>query len=309
MEEYKAEIIVKGVAKLVNCVRINGKEFIVSGGLVRTIKLRNEWFEDIGDPVSVVKELRSSEKPVDILSFWQRVPETQPKYCYYHEIENVAAIPVTTYENWWNRQIDSKTRNMVRKAEKKGVVINRTDFDDKLVRDVLEIFNESPVRRGKRFWHYGKDFETAKYQLSLDLERAIFIAAYSGRELIGFLKLLVTDRFAMITLILDKISQRDKSPMNGLIAKAVEVCAQEKIPFLTYTVWRRGSHGEFQKRNGFQRFPVPRYYVPLTLKGSLAIKVGLHRGLRGVIPDNVWVRLLSLRSWYFSKRFRQTASS
>jgi len=305
MDEYKDTIVVRGVARHVDGLRVDGSEFIISGFPIRTVKLRNEWFEDIRNPESVSKELRLSGNSLDIFSFWQRIPEIEPRYPYYHEIENVAAIPITTYEHWWNKQINSKTRNMIRKSEKKGVSALRAHFDDKLVRDIMGIFNESPVRRGKRFWHYGKDFEAARHQLSLDFDRSIFISAYWQAELIGFVKLLVTDRFGMITLILDKMSQRDKSPMNGLIAKAVDICAEEKLPFLTYTVWRRGSHGEFQKRNGFERFPVPRYYLPLNLKGRLAIKLRLHHGVRGVIPDKIWAAILNLRARYYNKRYPQ----
>jgi hypothetical protein len=135
--------------------------------------------------------------------------------------------------------------------------------------------------------------------MSADLEEAVFIAAYYEKELIGFTKLLVTDRCAMVTLILDKMSHRHKSPMNGMIAKAVEICANRKIPYITYTLWRRGDHGEFQKRNGFQKMPVPEYFVPLTIKGKLALLLGMHKGLKGVLPERVIVWLLALRSkWY-----------
>ena len=57
---------------------------------------------------------------------------------------------------------NDKTRNMVRKAGKKDVSIRVVGFDDKLVEGIAEIYNESPLRQGNRFRHYGKDFETLK---------------------------------------------------------------------------------------------------------------------------------------------------
>ena len=34
--------------------------------------------------------------------------------------------------------------------------------------------------------------------------------------------------------IIAKIKHRDKAPMNALVAKAVEICAENKIPYLVY---------------------------------------------------------------------------
>src|SRR6202022_2673733 len=148
---------------------------------------------------------------------------------YYSERQEIAAIPIKDFEYWWRKQINDKTRNMVRKAQKRGVIVKAVELDDQLVHGIMAVFNESPVRRGKRFWHYGKDFDTVKNEISDSLADSIFIGAYCEGELIGFVKLLRTDRYAMVTMILDKRSHRDKSAMNGMIAKAVEVCAEQKI--------------------------------------------------------------------------------
>ena len=122
-------------------------------------------------------------------------------------------------------------------------------------------------------------------------------------ELIGFIKFLVVDRYAMVVLILDKMLHRDKAPMNGMIAKVVEICAERGIPYFTYTVWRRGDHGKFQESNGFESFPVPEYYVPLTGRERLALQLGLHKGIKGAIPEPLMIRLLAWRArWYAQER-------
>jgi hypothetical protein len=80
------------------------------------------------------------------------------------------------------------------------------------------------------------------------------------------------------------------------------VCAARGVPHLTYTILRRGDHGDFQKRNGFVTIDVPRYWVPLTLKGKLALKVGAHRGIAGMLSDDTMTQLLNLRArWYQGK--------
>jgi len=164
----------------------------------------------------------------------------------------------------------------------------------------MKIFNQSPVRRGKRFWYYGKDFETVKKEMSLDLDQSIFVTAYHGNELIGFIKLLLADRYALVTLILDKMGHREKAPMNGMIAKAVEICADRRLPYLVYYMWRRGGHADFQESTGFQKIPIAEYFVPLTFKGAVTLRARLHRGIRGLIPDKAMAGLLALRAKYYA---------
>ena len=302
---YQETIRRKGVPIRVNAVRAENKAFIISGRFIKTAALKNEWQEDLDDPDNVIRELKASPAGIDLLRFWQRIPDSEAKFGYYREQRDIAAILIKDYETWWVKQINSKTRNMVRKSQKAGVTIDQVEFSDHLIGGIMDIFNESPIRRGKPFWHYRKDFDTVKKEMSLDLQNSIFIAAYYREDLIGYTKLLVTDRYAMITMILDKMLHRNKSPMNGMIAKAVEICAARRIPYLTYTMWRRGDHGEFQKHNGFQQISVPEYFVPLTLKGEIALRLGLHKALKGAIPEKMMVWLLWLRSKWYSMRHPQ----
>jgi hypothetical protein len=299
---YQETIRWKGVPVRLDAVRAENKTFVISGRILKTASLKDEWREDVIEPERVIRTLKSSPARIDILKFWQRIPESDPKYGYYFEWRYVAAIPVTDYQTWWEKQVNSNTRRLVRKSEKLGVTTMEAELDDELVLGITDMFNESPVRRGKRFWHYGKDFAAVKKDMLLDLNEAIFIGAYHEKELIGFIKLILTDRYAMITLILDKMAHRDKATMNAMVAKAVRICVDRKISFLTYTLWRRGGHGYFQERNGFQRMAVPEYYVPLTLKGKLALRAGLHKGFKGCIPEHAKGCLLTLRAkWYALK--------
>jgi hypothetical protein len=293
----------------VDAVEVQGKTFLITGGLVRTARLKYDWQEDVEKPGEVIEALKRSPTRIDLLRFWQRLPETAPKYQFYKEWREVAAIPITTYQNWWDKQVNPNTRRLIRKSEKAGVAISEVALDDRLVNGIRDIFNECPIRRGKPFRHYGKDFDTVKSEMSLDLPDSIFIAATFEGELIGFVKLLFTDRYAMVTMILDKQSHRERSPVNGLVAKSVQICAERKFPYLTYTLWRRGGHGYFQERNGFEKIPVPEYYVPLTSKGRLVLRMKLHEGVKGWIPEALMIRLLAVRSRWYSKKFGHTISS
>ncbi len=141
---------------------IDGKEYAVRGRLVRIARLAAEGFVFIENPEKVACCLRACGRRVDILTFMQRLPETSPKFQYSVEWDNLAVLPVSTYEDWWNRKIDGKTRNMVRRAEKKGVLIREVPYDDALVRALWNIYNETPVRQGRPFPHYGKSLENVR---------------------------------------------------------------------------------------------------------------------------------------------------
>lgn len=56
---------------------------------------------------------------------------------------------------------------------------------------------------------------------------------------------------------------------------------------------------EFKRRNGFEKIDLPRYYIPLTLKGAVAMKLKLHLGLLGILPGGVINFLRGLRSRYY----------
>jgi ribosomal protein L9 len=78
----------------------------------------------------------------------------------------------------------------------------------------------------------------------------------------------------------------DKSLNNALLAKAVEVVASKGERWLMYG--RIGNHpslDRFKKNNGFIKYSIARYYIPLTTKGKAAVKLGLHRDLKDTLPE------------------------
>jgi hypothetical protein len=235
----------------------------------------------------MVEALKASRRDVDIFSFWQRLPDVEPRYDYYRETDSIAALPITGFEAWWRQQVDPTVRNKVRGAARKGVEVRRVDFDHDLVAGMTKIFNESPVRQGRRFHHYGKDADTVAREFSRYLFREEMFGAYVRDELIGFLMLADAGTYADITQILASLHHRDKAPTNALLAKAVETCAVKGTPYLVYARWVDGSLGEFKRHNGFRRIDLPRYYVPLTIRGRMALAMRLHRGLRPLVPHRV----------------------
>jgi hypothetical protein len=184
-----------------------------------------------------------------------------------------------------------------------GVVVRLTEFDDEFVKGMASIFNETPVRQGRPFWHYGKDVQTLKLEFSRNLAREDLIGAYYKGELIGFIFLAYAGAYCLITQIISKLEHRDKAPNNALLAKAVEICEEKNVAYLVYLRWDGGSLSEFKRRNGFRKIDLPRYYIPLSIKGQIAIKSELHHGFSALIPAKTRNLFLDLRKRYFSMKY------
>jgi hypothetical protein len=290
-------------------IKICGRELEVSGQLVRVANLDGEKYRFLDDPEPLLDGLRDCGARIDLFTFVQRLPETAPKYAYPIEWDNFAAIPVSTFDHWWTEQIGTKARNKAKQAGKKGVTIREVRFDENLVRGIWQIYNECPIRQGKPFLHYGKDIESVRRQEAVCLENSIFLGAFLGEQMIGYIKMVVdeTRTQAGLVNIVSMIQHRDKAPNNALIAQAVESCAQRAISYLVYSTFayrrqRRCSLTDFKERNGFQQIDVPRYWVPLTPLGWVGLRLGLHLRLVDYLPHAVLPALRALRSsWYRRK--------
>ena len=287
-------------------MKVCGKDIKVHGRLIRIASPELDSYEALDDPQAVVDHLRQSGVRVDLFTFIQAVPETAPKYAYAMEWDNLAVLPVSTFDHWWKHQIRSYPRNRARQAGKRGVTLREVPFDAALVQGIWEVYNESPVRQGKPNVHYGKDLQTVRREEATFLDRSIFIGAFLGEQLIGFVKLVTdADRTqANLMNIVAMIKHRDKAPTNALIAESVRSCAQRGIRYLLYQNFTYGSKKpdsltNFKEVNGFARVDLPRYYIPLTLMGRAALRLRLHHSLVDQLPESMGARMRELRSaWY-----------
>jgi len=292
-------------------IKVCGKEVRVTGRLLRMARLEADAYQFVDDdPEPVIDALRRSRTRIDVFTFMQKVPETSPKYSYPMEWDNFAALPVTTYDQWWNEQIGFKARNKAKQALKKGVIVREVPFDNTLVKGIWEVYNESPIRQGAPNKHYGKDVETVYREEATFLDISIFIGAFLGDSLIGFIKMVHDDTRTQAGLmnIVSMVRHRDLAPTNALVAQAVRSCADRGIQYLVYSKFaygkkQRSTLSDFKERNGFQQIDVPRYYVPLTRTGEIAIRLGLHKKLTHHVPEPLLAKLRNLRSTWYRRKY------
>jgi hypothetical protein len=287
-------------------MNVCGRDILVHGRLFRIARLDGDKYKFLDDPEPVLAGLRKSDTRVDLFTFMQKLPETTPRFSYPMEWDNLAALPVSTFDDWWTKQIGFKARNKAKQAAKKGVVVREALFDGAFARGIWEIYNESPVRQGRRFPHYGKSFESISKMSSTFPDTSIFIGAYFEEKLIGFIKLTTDDSRTQAGMmhIVSMIQHRDKAPTNALVAQAVRSCADRGISHLVYSNFaygkkERSSLSDFKERNAFQRINLPRYYVPLTSLGWAAFRMGLHHKLVDRLPESLVAKARDFRySWY-----------
>ena len=293
------EVSVQGKWTRVPALRVGDDKLIVRGKRLKVAVVADEdWLEnEISNPDQCLRALTrngSTDLHADIFTFTQKPPMTVPQYQYPMERESVAVVSTSSFEDWWKR-LPQATRKNVRRAEKRGVTVRACPLDDQLVKGLVELNNDSQFRQRKTYVHYGKTFDQVKRDQSTFLDRSEFIAAYFGDELIGFLKLVYRGEIAAILQFLPKNSHSDKRPANALLAKAIELCEAKGISYLTYGLFNYGHKRdsplrEFKVRNGFYEMLIPRFYVPLTAWGRLCMKLNLHHGPLGILPEG-WIAL------------------
>ncbi len=309
------QIRVKGRWEVVPAAEINGTKVLVKGKWLKTAAVRSEEMmtDELQNPELYVEKLKHERNPAlraDIFTFTQKVPNAEPRYAYLAERESIAVIHVVSFREWWEG-LPQETRKNVRRAQKRGLQVRVSDFDDDLIQGIRGVNDETPLRQGTANAYYGRSPAETRQLYGEFIGRCDFVCAYFGEELVGFLHLVYRGNVASILNLTTKPSHSDKRPANALMAKAVEICETRGISYITYGRYNYGNKHdsplrEFKVRNGFGETLVPRFYVPLNVWGAFCLRVKLHRGLVGILPHSAIVVGVRIRAkWY---NFRQPQS-
>ena len=308
------DVSVGGKRTALPALTVCGVTVVSRGRFPRIGEIFDEyWLErdQLPDIELVIAELKNRKVKLDIFTFSQRVPETTPKHGFYSELDNYAVLPVSTHKEWLERQIPATTRRNIRASEKRGITVRVSAYDDDYVEGIMSIYNETPIRAGRRFWHFGKSFETTKAENGTYRERSTYLSAYRGDEMVGYLKIVWDAHTAAIMQILSKLSVRDCRPNNALLSEAVNQCAMRNVNHLLYEKFDYGnkvgdSLTRFKQSNGFCRMDVPRYYVPLTSMGVLALRLGIHKRLAERAPEWLAAPFRNLRTKWHERHAKAT---
>lgn len=222
----------------------------------------------------------------------------------HREPDNLAVLSTRSYDDWWVG-LPRQARRNVKIAEERGVVTRAAELDDALVAGIKRIYDETPLRQGRRFWHFRRSLERVKEINATYPERSQFIGAYFEGELIGILKYVRVDRVAILIQILTMQSHRDRRAIFALLRHAVAQCREQGLEDLVYDkfdygVNRDSTLAEFKRRAGFVEHKFDRFHVPLTAFGHLALSTGLHQSWHHLLP-------IGVTSWLHGARSRLLA--
>jgi hypothetical protein len=211
--------------------------------------------------------------------------------------DNVALLCINSYPEWLRAIIKKTRHDPVKRAEKKGIKVTVVKPDEQFAEGIWRIYNETPVRQGRAFSHYGVSLDRVMKGV-LNQGKEVYVGAYFQTELAGFIQLIFGDNIAIISQILSLTKHFDKNVNKALVAKAVEVCAGRREHWLMYA--RMGNHpslDKFKEENGFVKFELSRYYVPLSMKGRIAISLGLHRDIKDALPVAIKYPMIPIFNW------------
>jgi hypothetical protein len=297
-------VSIQGRATAVPVLRIGDVDVVTLGRWLRVATIKDEEYCETTPPNldQLVTSFRAQGGRADIFAFGQNPLDAEAHYDYPVYWDNAAIVSIESYDEWLT-SLGQVTRRNIRLAARRGVTVASVPFNDELVRGIRDIYNETPFRQGRRFWHHGKDLATVKRDNATYAERSEFIAAYAEGELIGFIKMVYVGGMASIMQILSKSCHHDKRPTNALLAKAVEICAAKGVRYLKYCkyTYHRDCDDpltDFKRRHGFQEVVFPRYFVPLTFRGRMAITLRLQLGPSEWLPSAVVGTLLKARSTF-----------
>jgi hypothetical protein len=301
------EISIRGQWVPVPALHAHGHTIVVQGSWLKIAAVHDEeWLEqEFSDPEACIATLRdlSPEQRPDIFTFTQKVPNAAPRYDFSREWDSAAVASFSSFDQWWN-ELPRETRKNVRRAQKRGVEIRTHEFNEELIHGIAAIQNECAVRQGRRYQHFGKTLDQVRRDHRSFVGRCDFITAHFENQIIGVLKLVYRQNVASIMQINSMTAHYDKRPANALLAKAVELCAASGVSHLVYGKFNYGNKDhsglrEFKSRHAFHNLHLPRYYVPLTRWGQLAVSLRAYCDLHQILPGPLLNTAVKLRAkWY-----------
>ena len=209
---------------------------------------------------------------------------------------DIAMLKVPSYDSWLEA-VGKKTRNMIRKAEKSGIKTEITNLNEIVIKGIWNIYNETPIRQGRSFPHYGTSLQDIDGN-SRSAKNCTWIGSFLEGELVGFIQLMHGDNVAVIAQILSFQKYWDKAINNALIAKTVEFCSTKQVPWIIYGgMGNHPSLDKFKESNNFTKLTLTRYYVPLTKKGKVTTSLGLYKTKKELVPNRLKGIAIPVYSW------------
>src|SRR4051812_27497348 len=101
MESTFAEVSIKGKIHKVPAAQVNGRTIVAQGGWLKMASIHDDDWQggEIDEPDLIIQTLRERSLKADIFTFAQKLPHARPRFEYPMVWDNVAAIPITNFND------------------------------------------------------------------------------------------------------------------------------------------------------------------------------------------------------------------
>ena|SRR5688572_2824387 len=98
---YRKSVLVKGRPTDIRCFDLGGLTLRIDGSMLCSVSLEDEWFDELADPMWLIQQLqRDSDVRADVLTFWNPLPDPEPRHMLPFEKEEIAVLPVLSHSDW-----------------------------------------------------------------------------------------------------------------------------------------------------------------------------------------------------------------
>lgn len=208
----------------------------------------------------------------------------------YHA-SNRSRLNLSDYAHWEKKQIKKDVREGLRRANREGVSVERVAYSNLVVEVASEVFNETPYRQGRRFWHYGKSHEQLRQELAPLSAVSQYFLARKGSEYVGFAQIVPLPHrgSARSVHVISKAQHVRSRVSSALIQSIVAYCCDTKLTSFVYGrhIYSGNENSnlrKFKERHGFRNYEYKNYYVPVAPLGHAYLAMGLYQGLREMVP-------------------------
>jgi hypothetical protein len=169
--------------------------------------------------------------------------------------------PVAIIENpgdtaSYRKMIGPKSRNMLKKAHKSGVVCRPFEWNERLD-EIFDIHRSATIRQGKRMSDAYLRYPQKVCTRPQEDFRIVHLGAFAEDRLVGYVELYIYGNFAMVNRILGHKAYLKYAIMNALIEQCVSFMIETDIAYLNYLTMQNRQNNTlsaFKYRVGFREY-------------------------------------------------------
>lgn len=152
------------------------------------------------------------------------------------------------------QQVGAKTRNMIRKADKRGYVAGVFDYND-FLDDVYSVNTSKKFRAGRRMT---KSYQERPWPVRVDnscsSHRLVYVGVFKDGRLVAYAKVVIVGEVAVLDRFIGHGDNLRDGVMNLLLYAVVCYCVSVGVYWVNYLTMESASKGieDFKRHAGFR---------------------------------------------------------